>query len=271
MVSILRSPLRSGGLPEGLRIFLGALRLALLGLAALLLMPALADPELQGRVIKVAGGDALSLLDEQGREHSLHLAFVDTPELGQPFGDEAQTALASLVLNRQVTAKVLGADGDRLQFAEVTRQDGQQVGLELIRRGLAWHDDFAPQTASERGRYREASMDAQRQRRGIWALDRLEMPRDYRARAERAQDRWTRIAYGGAGIVLGIIALGIWGDRLVAWVEKQNELEKARTEECQLAIAASEDEAAERQRIREIADREMDRLVAERQRSGRTT
>lgn len=81
------------------------------------------------------------------------------------------------------------------------------------------------------------------------------------------QDRCTRIAYGGAGIVLGIIALGIWGDRFSAWAKKLNESEKVRAEEWQLARKASEEEAAERQRIRAVADREMDRLATERRRS----
>lgn len=267
MVSILRPLWRLKSRPAGLWLVLVALRLALAWLAVLLPSPALADPLLQGRVIKVVGGDALILLDDRGREHSLSLAYVDAPELGQPFGDEAQTALASLVLNRQVTATVHGANNDRRQLAEVVRQDGQQVGLELVRRGLVWHDDLAEHTASERARYREASMEAQRQRRGMWALDRLELPHDYRARAERALSWWVRIAYGGGILAFGIIALGIWGDRLEAWSKRQNEQAKQQAEEYRLARTESDEAAAERQRIRDVAEREMERLAAERRHS----
>lgn len=267
MVPILHPLWRLKSQRAGLRIVRVALRLALAWLAVLLPPPGLAGPVLQGRVIEVSGGDALRLLDDRGREHSIRLAHVDAPELGQPFGDEAQTALASLVLNRQVTATLQGVDGDRWQLAEVVRQDGRQVGLELVRRGLAWHDELAEHTASERARYREASLEAQRQRRGMWALDRVELPRDYRARGERALSWWLRITYGGGILALGIIVLGIWGDRLEAWSKKQTELAEQQAEEYRLARTASDEAAAERQRIRNVADREMERLAAERRRS----
>lgn len=63
-----------------------------------------------------------------------------------------------------------------------------------------------------------------------------------------------------------LVIFSIFGKRIAAWVTKQEALEKSRAEEHQLSKIAAESAEAERQRIRDIANQEMDRLAAERQR-----
>lgn len=115
---------------------LAAVCAIVLGLA----VPAWADEPLHGQVIGVVGGDIITLVDARQREHQLRLAFIDAPVPGQPFADEAQSALSAMVLGRQVKAQIRGRDQDGIAVVEVVEPHGHVVNLELVRRGLAWRD-----------------------------------------------------------------------------------------------------------------------------------
>lgn len=243
------------------------------GLARLLLillvvayMPAWADAVVQGRVISVAGGNALTLLDAQHREHRIRLAFIETPELGQTFGEEAQTALAALVLNREVKVQMAEKAADGSLQAEIISQGEKNVNLELLSRGLAWHDYFDRQSAAAREQYQAALLNAQRDRRGMWGLDRLELPRDFRARREQLL-RWWLYAVGACAMLLLFSAVfAVYGRRIDTWLSKQDAPDRSRAEEHREARTASEASESESDRIREVANREMNRLAAERRR-----
>jgi len=56
--------------------------LLLLGLSG----PAAWAEVLEGRVVSVADGDTLTLLDASHQQHRIRLAGIDEPEKGQPFG-----------------------------------------------------------------------------------------------------------------------------------------------------------------------------------------
>ncbi|MDR7299667.1 endonuclease YncB(thermonuclease family) [Pelomonas aquatica] len=229
-----------------------------LGLAA----SAWADGALRGQVIRVVGGDVITLVDALHREHRLRLAFVDAPEIGQPFGDEAQSALAAMVLGREVTATLRGDDEDGTALAEVIEPRGHLVNVELVRRGLAWHDYFGVQIKQERDQYQAAMADAQQARLGMWALDRVEAPRDYRARAGQYLRWWLFGVAGLAGFTLLGLIFAIYDKQIAAWIARQDALTKLSAEANRTARIRSEAEAAERDRTRDIANREMDRLAA---------
>lgn len=237
-----------------------------LGLAA----SAWADDALRGQVIRVAGGDVITLVDAQHREHRLRLAFVDAPELGQPFGDEAQSALAAMVLGREITATLRGAGEDGTALAEVIEPQGHLINLELVRRGLAWHDYFGVQAKPERDQYQAAMADAQQARLGMWALDRVEAPRDHRARVGRYLRWWLFAVAGLAGFTLLGLIFAIYEKRIAAWIAKQDELTKLSAETYRTARIQSEAEAAEWDRTRHIANQEMDRLAKIRRASVQT-
>jgi endonuclease YncB( thermonuclease family) len=223
--------------------------------------PTWADAVLQGRVITVQGGGAFTLIDSQQHEHRIRLAYIEPPELAQPFGAEAQTALAALVLNREVKVQVLETAVDGYELAEVISASDKNVSLELLSRGLVWHAYFERQSAGQRERYRSVLLEAQRERRGMWALDRLETPRELEARRDQLLRWWLYAIAACAAFVLiaGISAVNM--HRIDAWLEKQDALDKVRAEESRRAQIAAEAAAAEQDRTR---DREMNRLAAER-------
>jgi len=54
----------------------------------------------QGKVVKIADGDTLTLLVD-GQQHKIRLSDLDTPERKQPFGTRAKQALSELAFGKQ--------------------------------------------------------------------------------------------------------------------------------------------------------------------------
>lgn len=233
-----------------------------LGLA----VPVWADAPLHGQVIGVVGGDVITLVDARQREHQLRLAFIDAPMPGQPFADEAQSALSAMVLGRQVTAKIRGRDQDGIAAVEVVEPHGHVVNLELVRRGLAWRDYFDAQNQPDREQYQAALTEAQQARQGLWSQDRVEAPREFRARVSLHMHWWLYAVAVLVGVTLLGLVLSVYDKQISAWLERQDQITKESAEAYRQARMQAEAEQAERDRTREIANQEMDRLAAERRR-----
>lgn len=149
---------------------------------------------LEGRVIHVADGDTLTVLDDQQHSHKIRLAGIDAPERGQPFGRKATEALAALAKNQRVT--IDGGKTDRYQrliaIVKVatagcaTCTPGTDVGLALVVAGLAWHYHAyeRKQKVSDRELYRDAENGARSRRDGLWTDSAPMPPWDWR-RARR--------------------------------------------------------------------------------------
>ena len=74
----------------------------IIGLVSLILYsPALADT-IQGKVIKIADGDTVAIVDESGKKHRVRLAGIDAPEKDQPYGDISTQSLVEVVLGKTV-------------------------------------------------------------------------------------------------------------------------------------------------------------------------
>jgi endonuclease YncB( thermonuclease family) len=161
--------------------------------AALALLSALASPcaaeQWRGKVVGVADGDTLTLLDERRQQHRIRLDGVDAPERSQPFGQRARQSLASLAHGREALAECPKTDRYGRAVCRVI-VDGVDVGLEQVRRGLAWHyvryaHEQSPQARAE---YARAEQQARGERSGLWSYRDPTPPWDYR-RAARTADR----------------------------------------------------------------------------------
>ena len=93
---------------------------------------------LQGRVVAIADGDTITVLDEHNRQHKVRLAGIDAPESKQPFGQRARGLLAELCFNRFVTIDIQQTDRYGRLVGWVIA-DGQNVNHRLVADGLAWH------------------------------------------------------------------------------------------------------------------------------------
>lgn len=150
------------------------------GLVLLLLWQAPTAPaaELEGRVVHVADGDTLTVLDDQNQQHKVRLAGIDAPERSQPFGRRATTELANLTKNKRVIVDWTKTDRYRRIIGVVwVTPDNCTIckptldaGLALIGDGLAWHYRAyeRDQTFDDRRDYRQAEAEARARHAGLW-------------------------------------------------------------------------------------------------------
>lgn len=129
------------------------------------------------RIEKVVDGDTVALADG---EH-VRLLGINTPEAewrgkggkvtreAEPLADEATRVLRELVEGRRVRLVVgeRGSDGYGRTLAQVFLEGGEDVQLDLIRRGLAMVE-MIPPIGRYAGRYAEAECRARRRGVGIW-------------------------------------------------------------------------------------------------------
>jgi endonuclease YncB( thermonuclease family) len=113
--------------------------LGVLMLAASLLfaLSAHAAETYTARVVSVTDGDTFKALHD-GLTIVVRLRWIDAPEKGQGFSDQAARALSDLIAGQTVTVRDYGADLHRRRLADVTLEDGRQVNRELVRLGWAW-------------------------------------------------------------------------------------------------------------------------------------
>jgi len=57
---------------------------------------------LQGKVIKVADGDTVTIVDGSNNKHRIRLAGIDAPEKDQPYGKESAQSLLELTSGKPV-------------------------------------------------------------------------------------------------------------------------------------------------------------------------
>lgn len=93
--------------------------------------------EIRGKVIRIADGDTLTILDVGKNEHKIRLVGIDAPEKKQPFGNRSKQSLSDLTFGKMVRVVTHGKDryGRALGRVYVGQQD---VNAEQVRRGMAW-------------------------------------------------------------------------------------------------------------------------------------
>lgn len=124
---------------------------------------------LYGRVVGVADGDTLTLLDRDNRQRKIRVAGIDAPEKGQPFGEVSRQNLARLVFDRNVRAECYKEDRYRRQVCRLF--DGSRdVALAQLDAGLAWwfRRYAAEQPPQERAEYASAEDRARADAVGLW-------------------------------------------------------------------------------------------------------
>ena len=136
----------------------------------------LPDFGLTGRVVRVADGDTLSVLDQNNKQHKIRLHGIDTPERDQPYGKTAWDALDSMVDGRTVGVVVLGKDSYGRTDGTVYLGD-RNINVAMVAGGHAWwYRYYAPHN-----RLLEATEEkARSEKRGLWAQPNPVPPWDWR-------------------------------------------------------------------------------------------
>src|SRR5690242_3511913 len=95
------------------------------------------ENELSGKVISVIDGNTIEMIANDNDTYKIMLYGIDSPELGQNFGDKAQKFLQKMILDKNVSVKIQGKDrwGNRLGVILI---DGKiDPRMELLEAGLA--------------------------------------------------------------------------------------------------------------------------------------
>lgn len=154
-------------------------------LASLLLafsFPALAET-LSGRVVHVADGDTITVLDAGNHQHKIRLSGIDAPEKKQAYGRVSGKHLADLVAGKPVSVEWTKRDKYQRIVGKVL-QNRQDVCLEQIKAGMAWHYKHyeKEQPPQDRPIYAAAEDEARTAHRGLWKDANPVPPWEYRYR-----------------------------------------------------------------------------------------
>ncbi len=135
---------------------------------ALVVQAALADT-IEGKVIRVADGDTLTIRTAQPLDYRIRISGIDAPEKGQPFGNRSKQNLAQLTLNKQARLDCYKTDRYQRKVCRVS-VEGRDVGLEQVRVGAAWwyRAYVKKQTVAERREYESAEDQPKAAKLGLW-------------------------------------------------------------------------------------------------------
>jgi endonuclease YncB( thermonuclease family) len=136
-------------------------------LLILLLVASPARAELlHGKVVAIADGDTLTVLDAAKNQHKIRLSGIDAPEKRQPLGSRSKENLSRLAFDKEVTVDWQKRDRfDRIVGKVMV--EGQDVNLEQIKAGVAWHFKRyeEEQPLADRLSYAQAESEARASRR----------------------------------------------------------------------------------------------------------
>ena len=160
--------------------------------ALLLLASGNALADFNGKVVKVADGDTVTVL--RGKQQvRVRLASIDAPEKKQPFGTRSQQHLSALVFGKSIRVVEQGQDRYGRTIG-VLRLDGADINRAMVAAGLAWaYTDYLNDRQMP-----EYERQARQARRGLWADARPVAPWQYRR--EQAELRRAKKTAAAAAI-----------------------------------------------------------------------
>lgn len=125
--------------------------------------------ELTGRVIGIADGDTITVLDSNSIQHKIRLAGIDAPEKKQAFGNVSKKSLSGMIFNRTVDVEWRKLDRYGRKVGKVVINE-TDVNLEQIKRGLAWfYKKYKGElTQEDRIAYVQAQQEAEANQLGLW-------------------------------------------------------------------------------------------------------
>ena len=151
---------------------------AFLILSVLILNQALAENTITGKVVSIADGDTVTVLDSSNTQHKTRIYGVDCPESHQDFGQKAKQFTSDMVFGKMVEVRVM--DTDRYgRTVGIVNIGGKCLNEELLKAGFAW---FYPQycKAPVCSQWKQYQETARSMKIGLWAQANSIPPWDFR-------------------------------------------------------------------------------------------
>ncbi len=99
-----------------------------------------AQNNFEGNVVEVIDGNTMRVIDNYNDTITIKLKSFDSPELNQAFGEEARAFTADKCLHKKAKIELLGKDRFGNDMATVTSEDNEDLGMALLKSGLAWYN-----------------------------------------------------------------------------------------------------------------------------------
>ena len=137
---------------------------------------ALLADELRGKVVSIADGDTITVLDADKKQHKVRLNGIDAPEKKQAFGAKSKARLGELVAGKDVVVDWTEKDTYGRTLGKVV-QGGVDINLQMVKEGLAWHY----RKYSKSVELARAEAEAKAGKKGLWADPNPVPPWDFRS------------------------------------------------------------------------------------------
>jgi len=136
---------------------------------------------LVGRVVSIADGDTLTVLDADNAQHRIRLFGIDAPEKAQAFGNQSKKNLSEKVFGETVRVEVTDIDRYGREVGRIYLGD-RFINLEQVHDGYAWRYT----TYDRHHEFDAAEAEARAHRRGLWAVPHPTPPWEFR-REQRSE------------------------------------------------------------------------------------
>jgi endonuclease YncB( thermonuclease family) len=135
--------------------------------------------DLVGRVVKVADGDSIRVVDSSRKEHEIRLHGIDSPERGQPYANAARKVLSGLVAGNDVAIEERDID-QYGRIVGVVYLGDININLAMVESGHAWwyehYARFDRDLEAAQARARESRL-------GLWRDSNPTPPWEWRRRS----------------------------------------------------------------------------------------
>jgi endonuclease YncB( thermonuclease family) len=159
----------------------------ILVLIACSIVPSAMADTITGKVVSIADGDTMTILDSANVQHKVRLAQIDAPETshgknkpGQPFGNDSKQSLAGMTFGKIVIASCADTDRYGRSICGIVVDD-LDVNREQVRRGMAW---VYRRYVHDKSLY-QAEEEAQIAKRGLWSQSSAVPPWEWRKQGSR--------------------------------------------------------------------------------------
>ena len=133
---------------------------------------------IKGKVIKVADGDTITILNSQNKQIKIRLYGIDAPEKAQDFGNVSREYLANLVAGKNIDATVIDIDRYGRSVSRINI-DGKEVAEEMLKSGLAWLYTYYCKIP-ECKQWKELETQAKTAKIGLWSNPTAQEPWKWR-------------------------------------------------------------------------------------------
>lgn len=137
--------------------------------------------EIVGKVVRIADGDTITVLDDEKHQFRIRLNGIDAPESGQPMGAKSKQALSEKIFSKQVVVKTHGKDKYKRIIGDVFL-DNRNINFEMVADGWAWH--FKKYSTDEK--LAKAETAAREKKLGLWSYAESVPPWEWRDRGRGA-------------------------------------------------------------------------------------